>query len=198
VKRPPVATRAPLAVAGFLAVPLFFASLMASSLAFERVHRQHGALAGTTSSVEGKIWAAALVPSLILVGVGVLATMWRHGLFVACAAAVALALAVTSNLDEWARRHALRFPLGEDLIPANDPSNHLDRGQWEATAKQTALSLAHWTIALASVAALIAFMLEVRRRRGPVPPTPPLPPEIAEGESHAVRSWTWRNPWGRR
>ncbi|MFL5965191.1 MAG: hypothetical protein ACJ747_01420 [Gaiellaceae bacterium] len=186
MRRVPVATRAPLAIGGFLAVPLFFASLMAFSLALERPHLEHGVLMGTTSSVEAKIWAASLAPSLIVVAAGAAAMMWRHGLYVSCVVAIGMALAVTSQLDEWAVRHARRFPLGVDQIPRNDPSNHLDRGQWEGTAKETALSLAHWTIALALAAALITLTLELRRRRSrPMRPAPPPPPETAEGEAHA-------------
>jgi hypothetical protein len=182
-----IAGRAPLAVAAFLAIPLFFASLLAFSLALERTHREHGALAGTTSTLEAKIWAVALVPSLAVVVVGVIAMVSRHGLYASAAAAIAAALLVTAPLDTWAARHTRRFPRGEDLIAANDPSNHLDRGQWEGQAKEAALSLAHWTIALAAAAALIALALEVRRRRGPVRPVPPPPPEVVEGEPRVVR-----------
>ena len=198
MKRLRVASRAPLALGGFLAVPLFFASLMAFSLAMEKTHRSGGSLQGTTSSLEGKIWAISLIPSLVVVTVAAIAMLSRYGVFASCIAAIVVAVLVTSRLHAWSVRHARRFPLGEDLIPGNDPSNHLDRGQWEGQARDTALSLAHWTIALAVAAALIALALEVRRRRGPVRPTPPPPPEIAEGESRVVRSWGSWSPFGRR
>jgi hypothetical protein len=181
VKRVHVAGRAPLALGGFFAVPLFFASLMAFSLAMEKPHRAGGTLQGTTSSLEGKIWAVSLIPALIVVAVGAVAMLSRYGVFASCLAAIVVAFVVTSRLGDWAHRHARRFPLGEDLIPGNDPSNHLDRGQWESQAKETALSIAHWTVALAVAAALITLALELRRRRKPVHPVPPLPPPVIEG-----------------
>jgi hypothetical protein len=181
IRRPSVVARAPLAVAGFLSVPLFFASLMAASLARERPHAEHGVLAGTTTSVEGEIWALAVVPSLIVLAVGVLAMLTSFGTYISAAATIVVAVALTSRLDAWEARHVRRYPLGEDLIPGNDPSNHLDRGQWEHEAKAAALSLSHWTIALAIAAALIALGLALRRRRRPLPPPPPPPPELAEG-----------------
>ena len=185
MKRFHVATRAPLALGGFFAVPLFFASLMAFSLAMEKTHRAGGSLQGTTSSLEGKIWAVSLIPAIVVVAVGAIAMLSRYGVFASCIAAIVVAFVVTSRLDEWAHRHARRFPLGEDLIPGNDPSNHLDRGQWEKEAKDTALSLAHWTVALAVAAALIALALEVRRRRKPAHAAPPPPPpQVVEGEAH--------------
>lgn len=183
-----VVGRAPLAVGGFLAVPLFFCSLMTFSLALERTHREHGTLAGTTSSLEAKIWALALVPSLVVVAIGFLAMVTRYGLYVSAVAAIVAAVLVTSRIDTWMHRHTRRFPFGEDLIPNNDPSNHLDRGQWEHEAKQTALSLAHWTIALAAAAIVIAAFVEYRRRRGLVRPTPPPPPDVVEGEPKVARS----------
>ena len=68
-------SKAPLALGGFLAIPVFFASLMAASLAIEkprvvewtrgtgiaRVYHQ------PTGSNEAKIWLLALVPPLLLV-----------------------------------------------------------------------------------------------------------------------------------
>jgi hypothetical protein len=183
VRRPRVAGRAPLAVAAFLSVPLFFSSLLAFSLALERTHRAHGTLEGTTSTVEAKIWAIALLPSLAVIAVGAIAMLSRYGLYASAAAAIAAALIVTAPLGTWAKRHTARFPLGEDLIPANDPSDHLDRGQWEGQAKDAALSLAHWTIALAAAAALIALVVEIRRRRRPIAPPPLPPPPVVEGEA---------------
>jgi hypothetical protein len=177
-------TRAPLAVGGVLSVPLFFSSLMAISLATERPHLVRRHEHPPTSATEARIWLLALIAPLVLLAISVLAVVaGRHGVYVAAASAIVLALAVTDRVDPWTRRHTHRFPLGVDLIGADNASgNKLDPGQWEQTARQTALSLGHWTIGLASAAFLIAAGLELRRRRGPLPTTPPPPPEIVEGE----------------
>ena len=168
--------RTSLAVAGFLAFPLFFESLMASSLRYDEptVRRVVGA-AGTVAvkygqtatSTEVKIWAAAVVPSAVLLAVGLLAMLWRRaGVYVVCAAGAVLAYAVTLRLDSWVRLHTARFPPGFDLVPDNDPSNLLQRGEWEANARATAVSLSHWTIAIAVGISAIAGALAVRRHLG--------------------------------
>jgi hypothetical protein len=55
--------------------------------------------------------------------------------------------------------------VGADLIPpANAASDKFDRGQWEQMARDTALSLQHWTIGLALASALVMAALFVRRR----------------------------------
>jgi hypothetical protein len=175
-------TRAPLAVAGFLALPLFFCSLMAISLAVERPHIVAGREHSPTSSIEAEIWLLSLIAPAILVVVGALAVAGgRHGIYASAAAAIILVLAMTDRIDAWERRHALRFPLGRDLIGASDPSgNKLDPGQWERSARDTALSLGHWTIGLACAAILIAAALEFRRvRRIAAAPLPPAP-EVAD------------------
>jgi hypothetical protein len=187
-------TRAPLAVAGFLAVPLFFTSLMAVSLATERPQILHGHEHSPTSGTEARIWLLSLIAPVVLVAVGVVAVaLGRHGIYASSAVAIVLVLALTSRIDTWTHRHTHRFPLGVDLIGPNDPSgDKLDPGQWENAARTTALSIGHWTIGLAAAAAVIAGALEFRRRRGPLRPAPPPPPEIVEGESRTVRSWGWR------
>jgi hypothetical protein len=190
-------TRAPLAVAAFLAVPLFFCSLMAVSLADERPHIVAGHEHSPTSSLEAQIWLLALVAPVILVLVGALAVAGgRHGVYVSAIAAIVLVLAVTARIDTWMKRHTHRFPLGRDLIGPSDPSgNKLDPGQWERSARDTALSLGHWTIGLAGAAVLIAALLEIRRvRRIASAPVGP-PPEVADTvavvppslEDHAAR-----------
>ena len=105
--------KGPLAVAGLLGAPLFFCSLMATSLAIarprivtwthhgKRISRFHAPAA----SVEARIWLWALVPLALLLGVGLLASLWRFGGFVSCAAGIVLALAVTHRVNEWARHH---------------------------------------------------------------------------------------------
>ncbi len=175
---------APLAFAGLLSFPLFFAALMASSLAVEKpvVTRTvrasgkvklgyHQAAAGT----EAKIWALALVVPAILVVIGLAAILWRRGgTYVVCASTIALAAVLPHRLDAWSVRHAGRFPTGVDLVPDNDPSNLLSRGEWEVNARDTAVSLAHWTIGFAIAVALLTTVLAVlrRRRAGRVPPPP--------------------------
>ena len=63
-----------------------------------------------------------------------------------------------------------------DLIrETSSTSNTLSRGQWEATARVTSLSFAHWTIVLAIAVIVISIVLELRHRRAS--PTPALPIE---------------------
>jgi hypothetical protein len=61
--------------------------------------------------------------------------------------------------------------VGVDLIPpVNAASDKFDRGQWEQMARDTALSLQHWTIGVALASALTMAVLYVRHRffkRGP-------------------------------
>jgi Flp pilus assembly protein TadB len=175
-------TRAPIGLAAFLSVPLFFSALMASSLAIEKPHIVHGHELPPTTATEVRIWLLALVAPAILLLVGVLAiALGRHGLYVSAVAAIVLVLAVTHNLDQWTRRHTLRFPLGVDLIGANNAAgNKLDPGQWEQTARETSLSLGHWAIGLAAAAIVIAALLEFRRVRRLATAYQPPPPEVAD------------------
>jgi Na+/H+ antiporter NhaC len=166
--------RTSLAVAGFLAFPLFFESLMAFSLRLDeptvrRAINSAGKLTvtygQTAASTEASIWAAAVVPSAILLIVGVLAMLWRRvGVYVVCAAGTLLASLLTLRLDSWAKLHTKRFPPGFDLVADNDPSNLLLRGEWETNARATAVSLSHWTIAIAVGITVIIAALELRRR----------------------------------
>ncbi len=170
-------TRAPLGLAAFLAVPLFFASLMAASLAVEKAHvyewirdgRLFRTMHPPVASMEAEIWLLALVPPLLLVAWGAIASRLPYGIYVAAAGAIVDSLAVTHRLALWERHHTERFPFGADMIPDSSTSSSLVKGQWEANARETAVSLGHWTIALAVAAMLITAGLELRRRRG-VPP----------------------------
>jgi hypothetical protein len=180
-------SRAPLAIAAFISIPLFFSSLMATTLALEKPHTiawkggKHGLLItwhDPTAANVASIWLWALVPPLVLCMVGLVAVRLPFGFYVPCAAAIVLAIAVVHDIDKWTRHHTARFPVGVDLIPAsNAASNKFDRGQWELMARDTAVSLSHWTIALALASALVLAFLTVRRRyfaRGPVLEEPPL------------------------
>jgi hypothetical protein len=167
-------TKAPLGLAGFLALPIFFASLMASSLALEKPRvvewsRPHGHIARIfhepTGSNEARIWLFALVPPLLLVLAGWLASFVPHGFYISCGAAIVVGLALFPRLHRWELHHALRFPYGEDLLPDSTTSSSLNRGEWEKDAADTVRSLVHYTIGLAIAAALIGLFLAYRRRR---------------------------------
>ena len=185
------APRASLAVAGILATPLFFAALMAMSLAVEKPTVHHivkngkplTTLGDPSGTTEVKIWLLAVLPVVVLVVVGAGAMyLGRAGVIVTSAGAIALMVAFLIPLDGWVHHHTSRFPVGVDLIPPSAGSQDIYlRGEWEGTARHTAEQLGIATIALAAAAMAIVVLLEVRRRRGIVPPSPPPPPEIATG-----------------
>jgi hypothetical protein len=164
----------PWAIASFIAIPLFFSSLMASTLAQEKPHvvQWTGCANGIcttwhdpSSETEVRIWLWALVPPLILSLVGWLCTRVRYGWYLACTAGIVEALAVVHNINKWTLHHRLRFPWGVDLIPSTNPaSNQYDPGEWEKIARETALSLSHWTIGVAIVCMVAMGLVEARRR----------------------------------
>lgn len=169
--------RAPLGLAGFLAMPVFFAALMAASLAIEKPRvvewsRPGGHLArifhDPTASNEARIWLLALVPPLLLVVAGLVASYVPFGVYVTCVAAVVDAVAITWRLHRWEVHHTARFPYGEDLLADQTNSSSLNRGEWEHDAAQTVHSFEHYTIGLAVAAAAISLFLTFRRRRAPV------------------------------
>jgi hypothetical protein len=170
---PPSLGRGPVAIAAFIAIPLFFTSLMASTLAQEkpRVVQWNGAhhlitrWHNPSNATEARVWLWALVPPLVLVLIGWACTRLPYGWYIVCLAGIVEALAVTHNLDRWTRHHTQRFKLGVDLIPASDPtSNQYNPGEWEKLARETSVSLSHWTIGLSLVAAFVMAALYVRRR----------------------------------
>ena len=189
MRRLRTAPRAPLAVAGILATPLFFVGLMAMSLALEKPSVGHAVKQGRTVTVfgdptgatEAKIWLLAVVPALALVLFGV-ATMLlgRVGVVVTALGAIALSVALLVPLGGWANGHSDRYPVGVDLIPIGSQDIYL-RGEWEGTAKRTAEQLGIATMSIAGVAIAVFSLFEFRRRRGLVPPPPPPPPAIAMG-----------------
>jgi len=166
--------RGPLAIAAFIAIPLFFSSLMASTLALEKPHKvewkggPNGLLTtwhDPTTRTIAAVWLWALVPPLLLVLVGLVATRLAFGFYVSCVAAIVIAMAVVHRTAVWERHHTARYPVGVDLIPpSNAASDKFDRGQWEHMARETALSLQHWTIGVALASAAVMAFLYVRRR----------------------------------
>jgi hypothetical protein len=163
--------KGPLAIAAFIGIPLFFSSLMSASLAVEKPHviqwrdgtvlrsRYHDPAPAT----ELRIWLWAILPPLLLVAAGWIATRLPLGWYIACVAAVVDALAVVHKTKTWAVHHTARFPQGVDLIPTTSISNRYDPGEWEGQARDTALSLEHWTIGVALAAALLMALLTLRR-----------------------------------
>jgi hypothetical protein len=182
------ATKAPVAVAGILAMPLFFVALMAMSLAVEKPSVGHAlkhgktvvVLGDPTGTTEAKIWLLAAAPALALALLGLASMLLgRAGVVVTALGAVALSVALLVPLGGWANGHANRYPIGVDLIPpsATGSQDIYLRGEWEANAKRTAEQLGIATMSIAGAAIAIALLLEFRRRRGlerPVPPPPPL------------------------
>ena len=184
-------SKGPLALAGLLSVTLYFAALMASSLAVDepRVIRRlrHGKVVlhyeQSSNATEAKIWLLALVPVGILLAVGVLAMLWRSGgIYVVSGAAIAISLLLPRDLDTWTARHTRRFPLGVDLINDADPSNLSSRGEWEQNARDTVISLSHWTIGIAVAAVAIVAGLALLRRLRPRQAFIAAPPPVVTGE----------------
>lgn len=163
----------PWAIASFIAIPLFFCALMTSTLAQEkpRVVQWNGKHHLITiwhepsSATEARIWLWALLPPVLLSLVGWICCRLPLGWYAACIAGILEAVAVVHKLDTWTRHHTKRFPLGVDLIPSsNASSNAYNAGEWERAARETALSLSHWTIGVALAGIAVMGALYVRRR----------------------------------
>lgn len=167
------ASKAPVAVAGILAVPLFFVGLMAFSLKFDKPSHhltKKGALAlgDPTKGTVGTVYLLAFAVSVTVVLVGVLALPLRSRLTVVVPAVAAIVASVLLMLPlaTWAAEHTKRYPLGVDNIPRTAPTDQFLRGEWEQTAQTTAHQIGLVTIVLAIVAIALTILLEVRRRRG--------------------------------
>jgi energy-converting hydrogenase Eha subunit A len=160
-------SKAPLALAGLLAVPLYLAALLASSLALDKPR-----LVGThehppSSGAEAKVWAAALIVPAILLAVGTAALpLRRFGTYLPAAAGIVVCLVLPSLSNGWIARHERRFPFGIDFVPDSSTSNLSSRGEWEHAAQSTITSITHWTLVLAIGAIVVGVLLELRRRRG--------------------------------
>jgi hypothetical protein len=194
VRRLRGASRAPVAVAAILAVPLFFVGLMAFSLRVDKpshhlTKKGVVALGDPTKGTVGTIYLLAFAVSAALVLVGVLAMLLRSRLatIVSAAAAILASVLLLLPLGTWAAEHTKRYPLGADNIPHASPSDQFLRGEWEQTVRSTARQVGLVTIALALAAIALTVLLEIRRRRGiegpPVPPPPDVvgAPEITGG-----------------
>jgi hypothetical protein len=184
-------SKAPLGLAALLSITLFFAALMASSLAVDkpRVFQRlrHGKVVlhpeQSSNATEVKIWLLALIPVGILLAVGIVAMLWRRGgLYVVSGAAIVLSLLLPHRLDAWTARHTRRFPIGVDLIADSNASNLASRGEWEQNARDTVISLTHWTIGIAIGAVAIVAGLALLRRLRPRQAFIAAPPPVVTGE----------------
>jgi hypothetical protein len=183
------ASKAPLAVAGILAAPLFFVGLMAYSLRLDKPSKQLSAsgkivLGDPTKATVGTIYLAAIATAGAVVLVGFLAMLLRSrlGPIVPAVAAIAAAVLLIVPLGTWAAEHTQRYPLGVDNIPKGSSSDIFLRGEWEANAKTTADQIGFVTIGIGIAAIAIIVLLEIRRRRGREPiPVPPPPLELQTG-----------------
>jgi hypothetical protein len=191
--------RAPIAITLVLSGPLFFAALLASSLAVERPrvvaewinHAYWAKASGTHPARPGKtflslvladpstrneleIWLYALLVVLILVAVGIGASFLRRGgAYVSCVAGVAAVLLLRLPLDTWVKHHTVRFPFGVDNVFDGSPSNQIGRGEWEANAKETIHSIGNVTILLAAGIIAIYLISHLRRVRALAHALPP-------------------------
>jgi hypothetical protein len=184
------APRAPLAVAGILATPLFFVALMAFSLLLDKptVHvAKSGAevLGDPLKSTVLEIYLYSFGLSIALVLVGVVAMLLPGrvvGVALSSLAAIAITTALLLPLGTWEEEHTARYPDGVDLIPRKSVEDLVLRGEWEQNAQRTAKEIGLWTIVIAIAAVVIAVALDVRRRRGyRAPAVPPPPPVHAAG-----------------
>jgi hypothetical protein len=202
------APKAPLAVAGILATPLFFTALMAMSLAVEKPSvvghvLRHGRLVtklgDPAGSTERTIWVLAALFPLGLFVVGTLAMLLgRVGVVASALAAIAATVALLVPLHTWTARHSDRYPVGIDLVPRSAGSDDIYlRGEWEGRARATARQLGTVTIVIAGLAVVVLGLLEVRRRRGLTGMMIPPPPAVAEGQSQIVRGGLGRRWFGR-
>ena len=175
-------SKAPVALVGLLAVPLYFASLLASSLALEKPRILHGRETPPGSGAEAKIWLAALIVPGILLAVGVVGLAVRRvGIYAPAAAGVVVCLVLPDVSKGWISRHTARFPLGMDFVKDSDPSNLSSRGEWEHAAQETIVSITHWTLIIGIGAIVVGMLLEVRRRSGRGPFSVPSPPAAVTG-----------------
>lgn len=177
------ASKAPLAVAGILAVPLFFVGLMAFSLKVDTpshhlTAKGTVALGDPTKGTVGRIYLLAFAVSMAIVLVGALAMLLRSRLaaIVPAVAAIVASVLLVLPLTTWAAGHTKRYPLGVDNIPKSAAEDQFLRGEWEQTARTTARQIGFATIGLAVAAIAITVLLEIRHRRGRdaivVPPPP--------------------------
>ncbi len=135
-------SKAPLAVAGILAAPLFFTALMAFSLKFDKPSEVLGKLGDPTKGTVGTIYLVTFAFVGVLVLIGLLSTLLRSRLanIVPAGAGILMTILLLIPLGTWGAEHTKRYPLGIDNLPQSSPQDIWLRGEWEHNAKTTARS----------------------------------------------------------
>jgi hypothetical protein len=186
-----IKSKAPVSVAGILAVPLFFVALMAFTLKIdtptrtlrERIYaskqlRYVGKVViygDPTKGTVGTIYALSFAVAIAVVLVGALASTLRSRLAttISSAAAIVATLLLWIPLGTWAVGHTARYPFGTDNISdKNLAQNLMNQGEWERSAIVTAHEIGWVTIALAVAAIVLTLVFELRGRRGVVTSVP--------------------------
>ena len=180
------ASKAPVAIGGILALPLFFIGLMAFSLKLDEpshhlTKKATIALGDPTKGTIGTVYLLALAVSVGVVLVGVVASPLGSRLAGVDASPrghprVRSASASARHLGGGAHE---AVPPGVDNIPQSSPQDLFLRGEWEGTARTTAHQIGLVTIGLALAAIVLSVALEIRRRRGIDGPAVPPPPAVS-------------------
>jgi hypothetical protein len=184
VRRPRLESKAPLAIGGILALPLFFVALMAFSLKLDKPSHHAGTTAALrlgdpTKGTLGTIYLLALAVAGGIVVVGALASWpsWPLTAVIPAVGGIVASGLLLLPLGTWASEHTMRYPLGVDNIPKSSQYDKFLRGEWEGNARTTAHQIGLVTIGIAIAAILLSLALEVRRRRGIEGPAVPPPPD---------------------
>lgn len=179
------ASKAPVAVGGILALPLFFMGLIAFALKLDKpthhlTSKGTVALGDPAKGTLGTIYLLAFAVAAGVVVIGGLAMLFRSRLatVVPAVASIVACVVLIIPLGTWAAEHSARYPLGVDNIPPKSPQDLALRGEWEQSARTTAHQVGLVTIGLAIAAIALTVLLEVRRRRGMQGPAVPPPPEM--------------------
>ena len=168
-------SKAPVAVAGILAVPLFFVALMAFSLRIDKPSHTlspagNVVLGNPTTSTLVTIYGLAFAVGIGITLVGLLASLARSRLatILPAVAAIVATTLLLIPLGAWAAGHTSRYPLGTDNTPDRSAQNLMNRGEWEHSAYVAAHQIGWVTIGLAVAAIVLSLALKWRGRRDAV------------------------------
>ena len=174
------ASKAPLAVAGILAAPLFFTGVDGVLAEVRQAVRQRSEAGDPTKETVWTIYLVtlAVVGGLLLVGVLSIPLRSRLATIVPACAGIVITVLLLIPLGTWASEHTDRYPLGIDNLRPSSAQDLWLRGEWEHNAKTTADQIGLVAIGIGVAVILISLALEIRHRRGiEAPPVPP-PPEV--------------------